>query len=160
MLLVRISIYLKSILRYKLLILNIYYLDSRSQRPRGLRRGSAAARLLGCGFESRRGNERVSCECCVLSGRGHCVRLITHPEMSYRVWCVWAWSWSPDTEEALAPLGAVAQRKKKIIRKRYIFMWARTWGSVVIFRSQNGPNYFFNGKGLQPSLWSGSQVGK
>jgi hypothetical protein len=27
----------------------------------------------------------VSCECCVLSGRGLCIRLITHPEESYRV---------------------------------------------------------------------------
>jgi hypothetical protein len=30
----------------------------------------------------------VSCECCVLSGRGLCVGLITRLEESYRVWCV------------------------------------------------------------------------
>jgi hypothetical protein len=30
----------------------------------------------------------VSCECCVLSGRGVCVGLITRPEKSYEVWCV------------------------------------------------------------------------
>jgi len=30
----------------------------------------------------------VSCECCVLSGRGLCVWPITHPEESYRVWCL------------------------------------------------------------------------
>jgi hypothetical protein len=30
----------------------------------------------------------VSCEYCVLSGRG----LITRPEESYGMWCVWAWS--------------------------------------------------------------------
>jgi hypothetical protein len=30
----------------------------------------------------------VSCECCVLSGRGLCVGLITRPEGSCRVWCV------------------------------------------------------------------------
>jgi hypothetical protein len=30
----------------------------------------------------------VSCKCCVLSGRGVCVGLITHPEESYQVWCV------------------------------------------------------------------------
>ena len=30
----------------------------------------------------------VSCECCVLSGRGLCVGLITRPEDSYRLWCV------------------------------------------------------------------------
>jgi hypothetical protein len=30
----------------------------------------------------------VSCECCVLSGRGLCDGLITCPEQSYQVWCV------------------------------------------------------------------------
>jgi hypothetical protein len=30
----------------------------------------------------------VSCECCVLTGRGLCVGLITRPEESCRVWCV------------------------------------------------------------------------
>jgi len=30
----------------------------------------------------------VSCECCVLSGRGLCDELITRPEESHRLWCV------------------------------------------------------------------------
>jgi len=30
----------------------------------------------------------VCCECCVLSGRGLCNKLITRPEKSYRLWCV------------------------------------------------------------------------
>jgi hypothetical protein len=30
----------------------------------------------------------VCCECCVLSGRGLCDGLITRPEKSYRLWCV------------------------------------------------------------------------
>ena len=30
----------------------------------------------------------VCCECCVLSGRGHCNELITRPEESYRLCCV------------------------------------------------------------------------
>jgi len=30
----------------------------------------------------------VCCECCVLSGRGHCDELITRPEESYWLWCV------------------------------------------------------------------------
>jgi len=47
----------------------------------------------------------VSCECCVLSDIGLCVGLITHPEESYRVWCVRVWSWSLDNEETLAHLG-------------------------------------------------------
>jgi len=30
----------------------------------------------------------------VLSGRGLCVGLITWPEESYRLCCVWVWSWN------------------------------------------------------------------
>jgi hypothetical protein len=30
----------------------------------------------------------VSCQCCVLSGRDLCARMITYPQKSYRVWCV------------------------------------------------------------------------
>jgi hypothetical protein len=30
----------------------------------------------------------VSCECCVLSGRGLCEGPIPRPEESYRLWCV------------------------------------------------------------------------
>jgi len=40
-----------------------------------------------------------------LSGRGLCLGLITCPEESYQVWCVWVWSWSLDSEEALAHYG-------------------------------------------------------
>jgi len=48
-----------------------------------------------CGFESRKGTWiSVCCECCVLSSRVLCVGLITPPEESYRVWCVWVWSWN------------------------------------------------------------------
>jgi hypothetical protein len=34
--------------------------------------------------------------CCVLSGRGLCIGLITCLEETYRVWCVWVWSWSSE----------------------------------------------------------------
>ena len=44
----------------------------------------------------------VCCECWVLPGRGICIGLTTRPEGSFRVWCVWVWSWSLDNEEALA----------------------------------------------------------
>jgi hypothetical protein len=60
-----------------------------SQRPGGLRRRSAAARLLRLWV--RNPLEvwmSVCCDCCVLSGRGLCDELITHPEESYRLWCV------------------------------------------------------------------------
>jgi len=62
---------------------------SRSQWPRGLRRGSAAARLLRSWVRIPPGAwMSVCCECCVLSGRGLCGELITRPEESYRLWCV------------------------------------------------------------------------
>ena len=40
------------------------------------------------------------CFFCVLSGRGLCVGLITRPEESYRMWCVWVWSCFLNIEEA------------------------------------------------------------
>ena len=53
---------------------------------RGLRRGSAGGHLLGLRVRILLGAWiSVSCECCVLLGRGLCVGLITRPEESYRV---------------------------------------------------------------------------
>jgi hypothetical protein len=60
----------------------------RSQWPRGLRRRSAAVRLLRSLVWIPPGTWMfVCCECCVLSGRGLCDELITRPEESYRLWC-------------------------------------------------------------------------
>jgi len=62
---------------------------SRSQWPHGLRRGSAAARLLGMRVRIPPGAwMSVCCECCVLSGGGLCDGPITRPEEFYRLWCV------------------------------------------------------------------------
>jgi len=61
----------------------------RSQWPRGLWSGSAAARLLRVWV--RIPPEAwifVCCECCVLLDRGLCVGLITRLQESYRLWCV------------------------------------------------------------------------
>ena len=71
----------------------------RPQWPRGLRIGSAAVGFLGLRVRIPPPGawNSVSCECYVLSGRGLCDGLITHPEESYRMW-----SWSLDNEEALA----------------------------------------------------------
>jgi hypothetical protein len=61
----------------------------RSKCPRGLRRGSAAAYLLGLRVRMPPVTfMSVSCDCCVSSGRGLCVGPITRPEGSYRVSCV------------------------------------------------------------------------
>jgi hypothetical protein len=68
---------------------SLYIILCRSQWPCGLRRGSAAARLLGLWVRIPTGAwMSVCCECCVLSGRGLCDGLVTRPEESYRVWCV------------------------------------------------------------------------
>jgi hypothetical protein len=92
---------------------------SRSQWPRGLRRGCVATRFLGLWVWIPPGVWMyVSCECCVSSGRGLCVGLITRPEESYRVWCVWVWSWILDNEEALTHWGGghCAMVKKKQLK--------------------------------------------
>ena len=52
----------------------------RSQQPRGPRRGSTAARLLGLRFQSRREHGCLTFECCVLAGRGLRVGLMIRPE--------------------------------------------------------------------------------
>jgi hypothetical protein len=63
--------------------------------PHCLRHGSSITLFLGYGFESRRSHTSagvwmsVSCECCVLSGRGLCDGPIPRPEESYRLYvCV------------------------------------------------------------------------
>ena len=57
--------------------------------PRGLRYGSVDVRLLGLRARIPPGAwMSVSCYCCVFSGRGLSVGLITRPEESYEVWCV------------------------------------------------------------------------
>ena len=62
---------------------------SRYHWPRGLRRGSRAARLLGLRVLLPSGAwVSVCCECCVLSGRDLWDGSITRPEESYRMWCV------------------------------------------------------------------------
>jgi len=74
------------------------------QWPRSLRRVSATTRLVGLWVQiPPEAWIAVSCDCCVLSGRGIFDGPITRTEESYRVWYVWVWSWSLDTEDALAP---------------------------------------------------------
>jgi len=56
----------------------------------------------------------VCYECCILSGRGHCVGLITRPEESYRLLCVWVWSQSLGNGEALVHYWMLRNGKKCI----------------------------------------------
>ena len=73
----------------------------RSQWPHRIRRRSSAVDIVGSNFT---GSMNVSCECSVSSGRGLCYELITHPQESYRPWCV-VGSRNLVNEEALAHWG-------------------------------------------------------
>jgi hypothetical protein len=65
------------------------FLFCQSQWSRGLRRRSAAERLLVSWIRIPPGAWMFgSCECCVLSGRGLCDGPIPRPEESCRLWCV------------------------------------------------------------------------
>jgi hypothetical protein len=66
-----------------------YMYISQFQWLRGLMRRSAAAHLLRLWLQIPPGTYiSVYCECWILSGRGLCDELITHPEESYQLWCV------------------------------------------------------------------------
>ena len=78
-----------------------------------LRCGSKATRFLRLRVQILlRAQISVCYECCVLSGRGLRDGLITRPEESYQVWCVWVILWNLDNKEALAHLGLSSQGKK------------------------------------------------
>jgi hypothetical protein len=73
---------------------------SRSECPRGLRCESPATRLLGLRVRFPPSLwMSVSCECCMLSSRVICDGSITRSDLSYRMWCVWVWSWNLNHEE-------------------------------------------------------------
>jgi hypothetical protein len=96
--------------------------SSRSQWPCGLRRGSAADRLLG--LRVRIPPEAwmsFSFECCVLSGRGLCVGMITRPEKCCRVWWMWVWYWSLDNEGTLAHWGLLRHGMQFVLGRTVIF---------------------------------------
>ena len=92
---------------------NAYF--GRSQWPRGLRRRSAAARLLRLWVRNPLGGKDVCRVYCVLSRRGLGDELITRPEESYRLSCVivcnleTSWMWRP------LPTGGCRAKKKKCI---------------------------------------------
>ena len=63
--------------------------------------------LFGLYWDARKYKSKIFCECCALLGGGLCVGLITHPEESYQLWCVWVWSWYLDSWRGSGPLWAV-----------------------------------------------------
>ena len=95
----------------------------RSQWPRGLKRSSAAARLLRLWVRIPPGAWMfVCCECCVLSGRGLCDELITRPEESYRLWCVVVCDLETSWMRKPWPTGSCcAKRKRQLIVIQCLF---------------------------------------
>jgi hypothetical protein len=65
----------------------------------------------------------VRCKCCVLSGRGLCVWLITRPEESFRLWCVVVCDLETSWMRRPWPTGGCCAKRKK----RYDSVWFDTW---------------------------------
>jgi len=60
------------------------------------------------------------CNCCVLSVRGLCDELITRPEESYRLWCIFVCDLENlVNEEAMTRVGSQRYQKKIYI---YIYL--------------------------------------
>jgi hypothetical protein len=98
-------------------------IQCRSQWSRRLRRRSAATRLLRSWVRiSPEAWMFVCCECCVLSGRGLCDELITRPEESYRLWCVFVCDL--ETSGMRRPWHALGRSATK---KKWIFNKSRSW---------------------------------
>jgi hypothetical protein len=119
------------------------FIHCRSQRPRGLRRGSAAACLLGLWVRIPPGAWLyIFCECCVLGGV-LCDRPITRPEESYGVRCVWVWPWNVSHEEGLSN-GAVAPWTKihsSVHLFIYIGIYKVIYSSIRLFILLFGHSY-------------------
>jgi hypothetical protein len=76
----------------------------RSQWLRGVRQRPSALRFLVLQLRIPPGTwMSVSCE--FISSWGLSVGLITHPEDSYQVWCVWVWLWKPKIAMAVPHCG-------------------------------------------------------
>jgi hypothetical protein len=95
----------------------------RSHWSRGLRRRSAAVRLLRLWVRILPGTWMfVCCECCVLSGRGLYDGLITRPEESYRLWCVVVSDLEISKMRRHWPTGGLFKKKKKCIKLCYVWI--------------------------------------
>ena len=106
------------------------------QRLRGLQRGSAAARFLGLRVRiPPLAWMSLSRECCVLSGIGLCVGLITLLEESYRIGECLSVIGKPRQWTGRSPLGAVEPWEEKKTawkhwgepQKSQVMPWLRLW---------------------------------
>jgi hypothetical protein len=111
----------------------VIILQFRSQWRRSLRRGFAAACLLELWVRIPPGAWMyVCCEGWLLLGRGRCDGLITRPEESYRMWCVWFWSWILDNQVTLVTT-LLSHGKRKFFTKIYLVVMSFVKnGSVIV----------------------------
>jgi hypothetical protein len=82
-----------------------------------------------CWFKSHWRWMFVCCECCVLSGRGLCDELITHPEESYRLWCIVVCDLKTSWMRRPWPTRGCCTKKKIICSH----MWQRRGGEKFYF---------------------------
>jgi len=93
---------------------------SRSQWPRGPRRSSAAARLLGLWVRILSGEWMYVCCVFRVSGTGLGKELISRPHDSYRLWCVAVSDVPTSRMRRLRPALSHSATGKKIIMNRII----------------------------------------
>ena len=80
----------------KFIVVDAYM--GRSQRPCGLKRGSAGTRLMRLRVRIPPGHGWLSLVSVVCCPGEACVGFITRPVESYRLWSAWVWSWNLDNE--------------------------------------------------------------
>jgi hypothetical protein len=108
---------------------------------RSLKHGFAAARWLKLWVRMPPDHGYLFLVTFVLSGRGLCDGQMTCPKESYRVWCVWVWSWSLGNGEALARWGLLRHNKQKNTKRsiRICFLSDQIIVSLLIYIAQGGP---------------------
>jgi len=115
-----------------------------TQHPRGLRCGSAAARLLGLRVRIPPGAwMSVSCEWCLLSRRGLCCGMIIRPGESCRVWCVF------ECEREAPMMGRLSPTRDCCAMDEENRWW---WWRILLVQWEN--TYLISSYGLvMLSLW-------
>jgi hypothetical protein len=124
---------------FRLLISNIviyffYWLRQfwgRIRQLLGLRRGSTAARWTGFVGSNPAGRMNVFLFWVLCVVRFLCIGLIIHPEESYRLYCVWLWSWNPSNEETKAHDGWRTMEKKLNLLVGCIFWYLKSFSSAT-----------------------------
>jgi len=104
-----------------------------------------------CGYKFRRvAWMSVCCECCVLSGSGLCVALITRPEESYRVWCVF----ECDREASIPRRDCCAMKEHEIWVEKTFLKSQKFFSQEIprILRHPKVHHRFHNNPALVPIL--------